>query len=251
MNGTTLSCVISTPLTSPQIAAAATAPSAASNGLTFAAEQQRDHDGAQGDDRPDRQIDAARHDDHRHAEGRHADDCRLPRHQLEIRRLEELPADQQAKQHGDGDESQQRSGPIDQRARRHALPTPVVAAMTRSCSVSIAAGTGGARPASPHHRNPVAQAEQLGQIAADHQDRFGGRAVGVGDERVDQTIDLRLAADVDPARRFVEDQDVDVVMEETAIAIFCWFPPDSSAAAWSGPAHLMSSCAIHRSAALA
>ena len=40
------------------------------------------------------------------------------------------------------------------------------------------------------------------------------RPGAVGDERVDEPVDLRLAADVDAARRFVEQEHVDVVVEQ-------------------------------------
>ena len=81
----------------------------------------------------------------------------------------------------------------------------------------VRAGRGG--PSRPRHMTAiaVAEAEQLGQIAADHQ--HGPAGVRVPSprpdaSRVEQRVDLRLAADVDAARRLVEQQDVDVVVQQ-------------------------------------
>ena len=61
----------------------------------------------------------------------------------------------------------------------------------------------------------IAEAEQLGNVAADHQHRARLAArLALGNERIDELVDLRLARDVDAASRFVEEQDVDVVMEQ-------------------------------------
>ena len=87
MNGTTRSCVISTPLTSAADRAARRRRRARRRARRCArvvTQQQRDDDRAQRDDRSDRQIDSAGDDDHRHAERRDADDRGLPRHQLEV-----------------------------------------------------------------------------------------------------------------------------------------------------------------------
>ncbi len=46
---------------------------------------------------------------------------------------------------------------------------------------------------------------------------------------VDETIDLRLRADVDAARRLVEDEDSDWSRADGREITFCWLPPDSSA----------------------
>ena len=85
MNGTTRRPVMRRPFIRPQTAAGGDA--AQSGG------HERAGAGAQQDaittvvsamTEPDGQIDAARHDNHRHAEGGDADDRGLPRHQLEI-----------------------------------------------------------------------------------------------------------------------------------------------------------------------
>ena len=55
-----------------------------------------------------------------------------------------------------------------------------------------------------------------GQVAADHEDRARRAAGRVSDERVDEPVDLRLASDVDAARRLVEHEDVDVVVKQAA-----------------------------------
>ena len=52
----------------------------------------------------------------------------------------------------------------------------------------------------------------------------------VGGQLVDQRVDLRLGADVDAARRLVEDEDAGTrAASHFASTIFCWLPPDSPA----------------------
>ncbi len=65
-----------------------------------------------------------------------------------------------------------------------------------------------------HHGDPVAHPQQLREIRADHQDRPGRGAVAPGGEPVDQPIDVLLAGDVDPPGGFIEEQDVDPLMEQ-------------------------------------
>ena len=54
-----------------------------------------------------------------------------------------------------------------------------------------------------HHGDAVADADHLLHVAGDHQD--GDAGVG---ERAHQLVDLALGADVDAARRLVEDHDL-------------------------------------------
>ena len=76
------------------------------------------------------------------------------------------------------DEAEERSGAIDERPRRHAPAPPLVAAIISSCSVSVAGRDRLAEPPAPHDRDAVAQPEQLGQVAADHQHRLRRCAPG-------------------------------------------------------------------------
>src|SRR5438105_2840109 len=55
-------------------------------------------------------------------------------------------------------------------------------------------GAGGAEDAAAHDGDAVAGAEQLGEVAADHEDGATG-----GGEFVDELVDLGLGADVDAA----------------------------------------------------
>src|SRR5690606_25703190 len=66
-------------------------------------------------------------------------------------------------------------------------------------------------PALRHDDDPVAHAEHLGQITGDHEHR-GAR----GRQFVDQLVDLDLRADVDAARRLVEDQHLGVRQQPLA-----------------------------------
>src|SRR6185312_12822761 len=70
----------------------------------------------------------------------------------------------------------------------------------------------GAEAAAAHDRDPVADAEQLGEVARDHDD--GLRRSLARDERVDELVEPRLGGDVDAAGRLVEQQDVDAVVQE-------------------------------------
>ena len=118
MNGTTLSCVMRTPLTSPHSAAAAIAGRAPPPaGRMPGAQRERDRDRGQRDDRADGQIDAAGGDHDRHAERRDADDRGLARHQLEVGRREELAADEQAEDGRDDDQPDEDAGAIDEGPR--------------------------------------------------------------------------------------------------------------------------------------
>ncbi|KGW79281.1 ABC-type sugar transport system, ATPase component domain protein [Burkholderia pseudomallei MSHR2990] len=60
----------------------------------------------------------------------------------------------------------------------------------------------------PEHRDAIAQADDLRQLARDQHDRIAARA-----QLAHQLIDFRLRADVDAARRLVEDQDPRVMVE--------------------------------------
>ena len=66
------------------------------------------------------------------------------------------------------------------------------------------------QPAAAHHREPVAEAEQLRQVGADHQHRLAAASAA----SAMAVVDLRLAADVDAARRLVEQQDVGVLVQQ-------------------------------------
>ncbi len=66
-----------------------------------------------------------------------------------------------------------------------------------------------ASTAAAHDGDAVADAEQLGEIRADHEDRLP-----LPRQPHDLRVDVALAADVDAARRLVEQEDVGIVMEE-------------------------------------
>src|SRR5881296_720749 len=59
-----------------------------------------------------------------------------------------------------------------------------------------------------HHEDAVAQAQHLGQLRRDHDDGLALRG-----QRVEQLVDLGLGADVDAARRLVEEKDVAVAQQ--------------------------------------
>ena len=72
----------------------------------------------------------------------------------------------------------------------------------------------------PEHDHPVACPQDLLQFRRYEDARFS--LVGEGK---DESLDLRLGADVDPAGRFVQDQQLGSVASQRARMTFCWFPP--------------------------
>ena len=158
-----------------------------------------------------------RDDHHRHAERGDADDGRLPRHQLEVGGAEELRADEHAE-----DAARRATSPSStprSSSSRRAVTRPRARRARPSaeqCSVHSATGRGRSEPAARHHRDAIAHAEQLRQIAADQQHGFRPPSADVQPTRARRSsaIDLRLAGDVDAARRLVEHEHVDVVVQQ-------------------------------------
>ena len=89
------------------------------------------------------------------------------------------------------------------RGHAHAATcAPVAARTTDSSSASVARELTG-DPALVHHEHAVGHPEHLGQLGADHQHREAlARELG------HQPVHLGLRADVDAARRLVDDQDL-------------------------------------------
>ena len=109
-------------------------------------------------------------DDHRHAQGGDADDRGLARDQLEVAGRKNCGPTRRPKidRHQDAGP---RNGarPLEQRSRAFTSPRRPMAVMISACSSSSPAGRAGPRRAAAHHGDAVAQPEQLGQVAADHQ----------------------------------------------------------------------------------
>src|SRR5262245_27198377 len=72
-------------------------------------------------------------------------------------------------------------------------------------------GPNGGNPAATHDRDAIADTEEFGQVGADEND-----GLAVSRQFADEFVNLRFAADVDAARRFVEKQDFGIVMEKAA-----------------------------------
>ena len=73
-----------------------------------------------------------------------------------------------------------------------------------------------------HHENAIADAHHLRQIGGDDADRqtlFG--------KIVEDRVDLALGADIDAARRLVDQQHAQFgSASQRARMVFCWLPPD-------------------------
>ena len=192
--------------------------------------QQAD-DGRRGEDRPDRKIDAAGQDHERHAGAEHrvdrgllGDDRQvLPGQEpalageVDPADLDQYAEDDQHRQHADRADERRASVLLRASAGRSGLTladgvahaatlsmsTPVASAMMLSSVMGMPVSP----PTSPrglafaHHHDAVGDADDLRQFGADDQHR---RAVLR--EFVDDAVDLRLGADIDAARRFVQDQ---------------------------------------------
>ena len=83
----------------------------------------------------DRKIDSARHDDHGHAKRGGRDNRGLPGEQLEVAREKEARADQDAEDHGDEEQPENRAARASQEARHQAALSEPVAASIKVCSV--------------------------------------------------------------------------------------------------------------------
>ena len=79
--------------------------------------------------------------------------------------------------------------------------------------------------AAAQHHDAVRQAKHFLEVGADHDHRHAGlREVG------DDIVDRRARADVDAARRLVQDEHAAAAAAiHLAITTFCWLPPDSFA----------------------
>ena len=78
-----------------------------------------------------------------------------------------------------------------------------------SGSRPLGAGPNGHELAPAHHADRVAEAEELGQVGADEDHRLSR-----GGQPADDLVDLRLAADVDPAGGLVEEEDPRRMLQE-------------------------------------
>ena len=126
--------------------------------------------------RSDRQIDAAGDDHHRHAERRRADDRGLPGDELEVVAAEELRADEEAEDDRDKGETDERAGGFEQRrgvSRSLGIAAPV-GFEHQAVLGELGDRARRAEPSAAHDGDAIAQAEELGQVAADHQHGLRG-----------------------------------------------------------------------------
>ena len=110
MNGTTRRPVMSTPFINPHTAPAAIAPAAATSGHDPSRRNCAVTTVLSAMTEPDRQIDPARHDHHRHAQRGNAHDGGLARHELEIGCAEELRTDEESEEERDEREPREHAG---------------------------------------------------------------------------------------------------------------------------------------------
>ena len=76
--------------------------------------------------------------------------------------------------------------------------------------------------AAAEHQDAVGHGDQLAGIVADQDDRHA-----LGRQLRNDAVDLGLGADVDAARRLVEDQEPGRGISHLASSTFCWLPPES------------------------
>ena len=257
MNGTTSSRVMSRPLTRPQAAPTAMPASAARSGLPPALQAPGDHDGPQGDDRSDRQVDPADDDDHRHAERGGADDGGLAGDGLEVvARREALGPDGREERVDDGDERRPARPEVPSASSHFAPPgeppagasgpADVVAHDARSCGARLHCAR---RVEHEAGLGPVPRGPRLAgrprYMTATRSHTAAARAGSCspaarpcprGRELVDQRVDLALLATSMPRVGSSSRRTSTSWWSSRASATFCWLPPDSSATLCRGPA---------------
>ena len=89
------------------------------------------------------------------------------------------------------------------------------------------------------YEDAVGDGEQFGKLAGGHDDRHA-----LGRETSDQRVNLRLRADVDAARGFVEQQDFRVGQEPAREDALLLIPPERLVTAAPAPAVLIASCRV-------
>ena len=82
-------------------------------------------------------------------------------------------------------------------------------------------------PALVQHQDAVADADQFRQFRRNRDD-----ADALVGEVAQDRVDLRLGADVDAARRLVDEEHRGLTASSFASATFCWLPPESVDTGW-------------------
>ena len=172
-------------------------------------QQAGDH-AADAEDRADRDVDLAAEDDERHPHGRDqhrraADNERAKLVASEEARCRDRHDEQNNCISGGDRELAAVSRDHDRRCSPSRLRA-TVAPSARASRIDFLGGCGAVELADDrsavHHGDPVAHAEDLGQLGRDHHDRESA-----GGEVAHEPVDLGLGADVHALGRLVEDQD--------------------------------------------
>ena len=189
------------------------------------------HHGAEGHQRADGKVDAAGDDDQRRGDGQHAVDGGRLQDAEDIAGLQEIGRGE-AEHHHQHDQAAESQQPVLRAGKRREevpvvgtavvliakTPSPAVRRSSPRCCAQRrqphdlllrgAARQDAGQPSLAHDRDAVAETQNFGQFRGDDDDGapFGGEAV-------EQLVDLALGADIDAARRLVEDQDIAVAQQ--------------------------------------
>ena len=180
--------------------------------------------GGQAEHGADRQVDVPRDDDHRLAEREQGQDRPVAEDDVDLLAAEEPRLhrgrdDDQQDERGDDPVGAQAEDEVGQPHRPHAaMPGSALRAVdgrhqaASCCELTgrgghdrllgcLVVGELGDEPALAHDEDPVGDAQHLGQLGRDHQDRDP-----LAGQLVEQPVHLRLRADVDAARGLVDEQ---------------------------------------------
>ena len=177
---------------------------------------------------------------------------RLPRHQLEVRGARRT-AGRSARRTTSATSTSPMRTPrsFDEPPRGYEARAPD-ASINSECSVHASTGRAGAEAAARHHRDAIADAEQLRQVAADQEHRpaaFGVRRAARPPARRSARRSAPCSPTSMPRVGSSSTRTSTSWCSSRASATFCWLPPDSSPTGWRGCAQRMPRRSIHRAAA--
>ena len=188
----------------------------------------------------------------RHAERGGGDDCGLPRDQLEIAGKKKARADQHAEDDGDEQQTQGRARPRLSGCAASGGALGTCRRQHQRVLVPFGDGPRLAEPAAPHHGDAIAQAKQLGKIAADQEHGLAAPARQAarpprGDRRSRRSAPCCRRRCRASARRATAHRRRDAADARSRPSAGC--RPITRPTACDGDAHLMARSRIHRDAA--
>lgn len=72
-----------------------------------------------------------------------------------------------------------------------------------------------------HNNDPVAHRQEFLHFGRNHNNGFP-----LGNQFIDQVVNLTFCANINASRRLVKDQNIAIAQKPLGNCYFCWFPPD-------------------------